>query len=110
MGAVNTEVLEQLKDIMEEDFTLLIDTFVSDTQQRLIVMEIAIGQGDGPGLRSNAHSIKGSSSNLGAEAMSASCAKLEKAADLWQPTQLQELLEQLQADFQLLCKLLKNYI
>lgn len=110
MTTINTEVLGQLKEVMEDDFVSLIDTFVSDTSQRLIVMEIAIGQEDSETLWSNAHSIKGSSGNLGAVGVELCCSKLETAARLLQSAQLQDLLDQLKAEFHKLVRQLDQYL
>ncbi|PCJ49989.1 MAG: histidine kinase [Gammaproteobacteria bacterium] len=64
---INKQMIEELKDIMEEDFPLLIDTFITDSDKRLNDLQLAVSQQNAVSIRELAHGFKGSSSNLGAE-------------------------------------------
>lgn len=71
------ESLEDLKDIMEEDFQMLIDTFISDSEAKIAEIGGIVGGGDAEALRQVAHSIKGSSGNVCATALSEIARQLE---------------------------------
>ena len=58
----------------------LLELYVTDTQNQLIVIEMAIAAGDWETVRQAAHQLKGSSSNLGIEPMQDLAAQLEQAA------------------------------
>ena len=65
--SVNTDMIEELKELMEEDFPLLIETFLTDSDKRMLDLEAAISENNAIEIRELAHGFKGSSSNLGAE-------------------------------------------
>lgn len=58
-------MLAELRTVMEEDFTLLVETFLTDTQTRIRSISEALQQGDADAFRRACHSLKGSASNLG---------------------------------------------
>lgn len=67
-------VLATLKDIMGNDYSVLVDTYLSDSEHRLAQLH---GLPNGRALREAAHSFKGSSSNMGATFLAAHCDQLE---------------------------------
>lgn len=94
---INIIALEELKGIMGNDFALLIDTFVKDSDQRIEVLGRAIALADAEDLRSIAHSFKGSSSNVGAPFLAELCFQLEtmgRENDLDQSMDVYTLLKQ----------------
>jgi len=77
--------LAELRDVMEDDFGVLVDTFLADSQARLHRLHQLLEQDDSDQLAKTAHSFKGSCINMGATNLSELCAQLEragKAADL----------------------------
>jgi CheY-like chemotaxis protein/HPt (histidine-containing phosphotransfer) domain-containing protein len=84
-STIDTSVLAGLRELREPDepddpVAELIDLFLRDTPARVRSMESAIRQSDAPALRDAAHSLKGSSNNLGARRLSKLCADLEHLA------------------------------
>ncbi|TQV84180.1 Hpt domain-containing protein [Exilibacterium tricleocarpae] len=77
---IDKDTLMTLKEVMEEEFQLLIDTFLSDAEQRLAALRDCLARADSTGLRAAAHSFKGSCSNIGAPLMAQLCARVEDAA------------------------------
>lgn len=75
--SVNKDMLSELKMLMEEDFPILIETYITDSHERLIALEDAISSQDSGEVRELAHSFKGSSANLGAQPLADICFKLE---------------------------------
>lgn len=74
------DALNALKDVMEDDFGLLIETYLKDSSDRLVMLkELVVGE-NADSIRRTAHSFKGSSSNLGAVHLAALCAVIERKA------------------------------
>lgn len=67
---LNMSMIAELKELMDEDFPLLIDTFLADCEERLVALKAAISDVNTREVRELAHGFKGSSSNLGAETLS----------------------------------------
>ena len=74
---VDTAVLNELRSIMADDFQMLLDVFISDSEQRIVMIEKAIANNDAEGLRDAAHSFKGSSLNISAAQLTEYCRQLE---------------------------------
>ncbi|MDH5545800.1 MAG: Hpt domain-containing protein [Gammaproteobacteria bacterium] len=75
-NVLDLQALEELREVMEDDFSLLIQTFLNDAPVRIDELKSALSAGDVLGLEKPAHTLKGSSSNIGATALSRACAKL----------------------------------
>ena len=80
MEHLDYDTLNTLKQVMEDDFALLIDTFVQDSTDRIRTLHDVIQGTEADLIRRAAHSFKGSSSNIGAPRLSALCSALEKKA------------------------------
>lgn len=80
MEHLDYDTLNTLKQVMEDDFALLIDTFAQDSNDRINSLRALIKGTDADLIRRAAHSFKGSSSNIGAPQLSALCSALEKKA------------------------------
>ncbi|MHB8521710.1 MAG: PAS domain-containing protein [Limisphaerales bacterium] len=85
-GVLDQRVLEGLRELREpntpDPLVEIIDLFLQDTPRRFRHIEAALGQKDAGVLKSSAHGLKGSASNLGARPLAALCAQLEKLAQL----------------------------
>ena len=73
--------LAELKELLEDEFPELISTFIRDSQQRLEVLVLAIQAEDASNARMSAHSLKGSSSNIGIAQFARLCHEMEEAAE-----------------------------
>lgn len=82
MPDMDQEMLAELQDIMGADFATLVESWRRDTRNRMSAIEQALETGDAAALRQTAHSLKGSSSNLGARCVVSVCIELEKLANL----------------------------
>jgi HPt (histidine-containing phosphotransfer) domain-containing protein len=80
MNHLDYNALNTLKDVMEDDFSLLIETFIQDSSERLQKLQTLISGGNADLIRRAAHSFKGSSSNIGATNLSLLCGALERRA------------------------------
>ncbi len=79
-GSVDIETLTMLKEVMEDDFPQLISTFLDDATVRIGQLTDLLDAKDCDELRLCAHSLKGSSSNLGALPLSELCFEVETKA------------------------------
>ncbi len=66
---LDRELLAELETLMEEDFSALLDTYLSDSQARFFEVAEAWEAGDLERLRRSVHSLKGASVNIGAAAL-----------------------------------------
>lgn len=72
-------LLEELRDILDEEFPVLVSTYVQDSTVRVQDMQAAHARGDTEALRKSVHSLKGASANLGLELLTDLCRELEEA-------------------------------
>ena len=101
--ALDRERLETLKELdMEGDagFLLsLLETFRHSARADIDAMREALARGAFEKLCDKAHSLKGSSRNIGAEGIGNICQEMEAAADARAKEDAAELLERLSAEF-----------
>ncbi len=90
--------LRALQEVMEDDYLLLLDTFLLDSAERLGLLRQGLAQGDAQALRLAAHSFKGSCSNMGAPQLAALCRSLEEQARRGQLEGVDSLLEQIERE------------
>ena len=70
---VDLETLEQLREVMEDEFEDLLQTYLEVAPKELDRIAHALRILDGDILASSAHTLKGSSSNLGAHRLAVMC-------------------------------------
>ncbi|MEN5116649.1 ATP-binding protein [Luteimonas sp. TWI662] len=74
------EVLDDLRELLGDDVDRLVAVFLDDTPRLLASFNAAAAAGDQATMREAAHSLKSSSANLGALALSAEAKRIEAAA------------------------------
>jgi HPt (histidine-containing phosphotransfer) domain-containing protein len=99
MEHLDYETLNTLRQVMEDDFDLLIDTFIQDSNDRISVLRGVISGTNADPIRRAAHSFKGSSSNIGAIRLMALCSNLEKKAMSNKLEQLDQDLREIEDEF-----------
>src|SRR5690606_39821155 len=85
---------------LEDGFANLLETFLQDSSAKLQGLREALAAEDADGLRRNAHSLKGSSSNLGALQLADLSREVEQLAREGQIDGIGELLAQLDTEYQ----------
>ncbi|MBJ9975424.1 Hpt domain-containing protein [Pseudomonas sp. S75] len=72
---IDHKVLSDLREVMEDGYLQLLETFLEDSERRLSQLHMAK---DAQALGMAAHSFKGSSSNMGAVGLAELCQELEE--------------------------------
>ena len=103
---VDENALNELKNIMGDDFSLLIDTFLNDSVSRIQAIGEAISTNDAEGLRTSAHSFKGSALNISAGLLTEHCKKLEDMGREGQLAGASDIFEAVKVEFENV----KNYL
>ena len=93
---LDQDVLSALQEVMEEHYSELLETFLTDSEERLQMLREA---DDVSQLISAAHSFKGSSSNMGAVRLARLCGKLEQLAKEKAPQGLAKLVGEIDGEF-----------
>lgn len=99
---MDEKVVNTLRDVMESGFADLLDTFLSDSEERLGQLHSANEAGD---LTQVAHSFKGSSSNMGAIRLAHLCGLLEERAQKKQLIGIEELVIKIDDEYQVVRRL-----
>ena len=105
---VDLEALAVLKEIMEDEFTALVHTYLTDAQGRIALMHELLEQQNLDEISKNAHSLKGSSSNLGASLLTDLCFQVEQRSKKDQTEGLDMLIKQIHEEFLLVKEALEN--
>lgn len=79
-GAVNSDILAALREVMENGFSHLVGIFLQETPKLLDAVREGIAAGNIESVHRNAHSIKSSSASLGALGLSELARSLETLA------------------------------
>ncbi|AJD48711.1 two-component hybrid sensor and regulator [Isoalcanivorax pacificus W11-5] len=78
LPVLDTALVAELRDIMGQDYPMLVAAWRRDATQRLEELTGARQADNREALRRAAHTLKGSSSNLGAARVAGLCALLEQ--------------------------------
>jgi HPt (histidine-containing phosphotransfer) domain-containing protein len=96
--------LQQLEECGEADLVQeLIVMFQTDTAERLEILRTAVAAADYPAARLEAHTIKGSALQVGANRVADVCRQMEAEARKPQPTELLALFRALLRSFEEVC-------
>jgi HPt (histidine-containing phosphotransfer) domain-containing protein len=100
---LDQDVLVGLRDLQGGGETNIVaklaSMFLDDARSGIQALEEAVGECDALAVGRVAHTLKGSSGNMGARRMSALCAELEGAGASGDIEQSQELLQRLREEF-----------
>ncbi|CAI8825945.1 Hpt domain-containing protein [Pseudomonas sp. YuFO20] len=93
---LDLDALSALREVMEDEYPKLLDTFLSDSEERLGLLRKAQ---QGAQLIEEAHSFKGSSLNMGAVRLAELCGQLEKSANSLSSLDISELIAKIDGEF-----------
>ncbi len=96
---LDIEALEELRDVMEDEFDCLIETFITDADKKLVALKAAIEAKDASEIGKVSHSFKGSCSNIGAPYLSDLCRQSEDKGRNQDITGIESLNEQIKEEY-----------
>ncbi len=108
---LDPDILQGLRELGEGDQDFLgelIDIYLEDSARLMARIEEAIRQGNADQVREAAHTLKGSSGNLGAVAFSKVCLEMEMAGRAGDLTKAAQLFPAFLSDYQRVCAALKK--
>lgn len=101
MSYLDKTIVDELRLIMEEDVEFLYEAYIEDSVGQLVELVTSINEKNCDKTRRLAHSLKGSSRNVGARIFSDICELLEKAAREEKLESWPSLLVELEKNFEL---------
>ena len=74
---INHEQFIDMRDLLEDDFAELIQSYTTDSEQRIVALRTALANNDNANGFEAAHSLKGASATLGATQLEVLCGELQ---------------------------------
>lgn len=105
---LDMDAILELKAVMEDEYAMLVETFMRDTSTRIEGMAGAIADSDANRLRELAHSMKGSCFNMGITPLGNMCLTLEEKGKLGDVSDTETVLDSIIKEFQLVEGFLKS--
>lgn len=106
MDHLDRQALEMLKEVMEDDFALLITTFLQDSENRIRTLNALIKSDNADAVRRAAHSFKGSCKNIGAIILASYCSDLEEKGAANNLENIQVDIDRIKAEYETVKNLL----
>lgn len=107
--AVDTAMLEDLRDLLGANFTELVNAFIGDGERRLALMREAVVSNDLNILYEQSHGLKGSCQNIGARQLADACALLEAESRAQKDSNKQQLFAAIEQQFADVAEALKAF-
>ncbi|MCP5160353.1 MAG: Hpt domain-containing protein [Hahellaceae bacterium] len=107
---VDLNALAELKEVMEEEFTILLETYLNDSLDRIEQLKSAYAAGDADAFSRAAHSFKGSSNNLGVVLLAQYCQEAETQSKGGDLSQGQQLIEKIENEFEIVTQQLQAHL
>src|SRR5690554_4866274 len=102
------ETLDTLKDVMGDDFPVLISTFINDASEHIQRLHFALARQDSDAVRRAAHSFRGSCHNLGAVQLASLCEHVEQRSLDGELDGLSDYLSKIEQEFSQVERLLSE--
>jgi HPt (histidine-containing phosphotransfer) domain-containing protein len=107
---IDEALITELRDIMADDFGLLLSTFMNDSKATLVQIRQALEGSDLTAFSKACHSLKGSAGNIGVVRLAELCRQGEINA---KPSNLEEvtgLLTAIEAEFSVVSDILQHQL
>lgn len=105
---LDDEALAELREVMEDEFDVLIRTYLSDSSERLDALRSSLQERDAESFTKSAHSFKGSCINIGAPRLGALCSDAELAGKEDRLDEAVHILDDIQSEFSMVRQLLER--
>ena len=111
----NTEHLDlgalaELQEVMEEEFSLLLQTFLQDSVIRINQIREMLEAGQAEEFGRACHSLKGSCSNVGVPLLANYCLQGERMGRAGDLSQAPEIMKSIEEEFTVVHQLLQEYL
>jgi len=106
---IDGAMISNLKDLLGERFAELVDRFVQDGNRRMALLRSAVPIRDFDVIHAEAHGLKGSSRNIGANLLGDVCGELERDGREKRQDNLTTLFAALEQEFAAVCVELRTY-
>ncbi len=110
MEHLDLNAIAELKEVMEEEFGILIETFLMDSVERLNQLKQTLAAGDAEEFGRAAHSFKGSCTNIGATILAEHCLHAERMGKDGSLEGADDLVQKIDLEFAEVDRLLRVYI
>lgn len=107
---LDEEALAELQDVMDDEFELLIYTFLSDSRERIAGLKRALSGQDADALAKMAHSFKGSCINIGAPQLGELCKVVETAGKEQRLADAPATVEAIESEFRNITGMLEGFL
>ncbi len=105
---LDQEALAELQEVMEDEFEVLIRTYLVDSSDRIGALRRAIDAADSDAFTRSAHSFKGSCVNIGAPRLGSLCLEAEVAGRDGSLSSAAELMDAIELEFAIIRDLLER--
>ncbi len=109
MDKIDEAMMAQLKDLLEDRFGELIERFMSDSGKRMALLKAAVPVLDYEVLYAEAHGLKGSSRNIGANPLGDACDVLEAIGRNKGGGDVESSFAAIEQEFAAVCEILATY-
>ena len=105
---IDMEILNQLREILGDDFVLILDSFNSEGEKLMEVMSSALSNADMEKIKEAAHSMKSMSGNVGAMHLSELADQMQIASGNADGEQVAKIWPEIQVQYPLAADALNN--
>jgi|SRR5690606_6841914 HPt (histidine-containing phosphotransfer) domain-containing protein len=106
---IDATMVAQLQELLGERFGELIERFIEDGERRITLLRGAVVQPDFDVVHAEAHGLKGSSRNIGANDLGTLCGDLEQLGKEHNALTMPTLFAAVEQEFAAVCAELKTY-
>lgn len=107
---IDAAMIAQLQDLLGGRFTELVHRFVEDGMRRLNLLRAAVRERNYDAIYTEAHGLKGSSRNIGANPLGNYCAELEAKGRAADDQALEPLFAAVEQEFAAVCQVLHSHL
>ncbi len=107
---IDLSALAELREVMEEEFDILLETFLHDSEERVEQIKSAVSAHDAEALARAAHSFKGSCTNVGVPVLAQLCMEAEMKGKNGELEGIEALVDAIEKAFSDVSRLLKEQL
>ncbi len=107
---IDTAMISQLQELLADRFAELVERFVTDGNKRMDLLRVAVPARDFEVIHAEAHGLKGSSRNIGANILGGVCGDLENLGRIGSDEAIETLFAAVEQEFAAVCGILNSYV